>query len=209
MGKTTVADMFRKMGVPVFDADRTVHELLAKGGRAVDAVNRLFPGVVHDGAVDRGMVASRVFGDGEALLRLEAILHPLVQAEQASFLERTRRHHQRLVVLDIPLLFETHGEKACDAVAVVSAPPFVQRQRLLRRPDMTEQRLRRVLARQMPDAEKRRRADFVIRTGQGLALTRRNVRAIVEILRGDGPYLCRKTRGRGRASAKRGQSSAR
>ncbi len=165
MGKTTAAAALRRDGIPVHDADAAVHRLIGKGGVAVAAVEAAFPGVVRDGAVDRHALGRRVFGDPAALARLEAILHPLVQREARRFLARARRDRRRLAVLDIPLLFETGGEARCDAVMVVSAPRRIQRARVLKRPGMTPERLAGIEARQMPDAEKRRRADAVIPTG--------------------------------------------
>lgn len=188
MGKSTAAAMFRRLGIPVFDADDVVHRLLAKGGAAVPAVAAAFPGVVREGRVDHRLLARRVFGQPAALARLEGIVHPLVAEEQQRFLQISARQRWRLVVLDIPLLFETGGEAACDAVAVVTAPPFVQRQRLMQREGMDEERLRSILVRQMPDREKRRRADYLIPSGLGKAVTMRAIRAIVG--------ACRRCRGR-------------
>lgn len=185
MGKSTAAGMFRRLGVPVYDADRAVHRLLARGGGAVAAVEAAFPGVTADGAVDRGRLGSRVFGDERALRRLERILHPRVAAERRRFLAGCRRRRCLLAVLDVPLLFETGGHDACDAVAVVSAPRFLQRARLMRRPGMTEERMLAILSRQMADAEKRRRARWVVPTGLGLAPTARAVRGIVSELRAE------------------------
>ena len=183
MGKSTAAAMFRRLGIPVHDADAAVHRLLARGGRAVAPVEAAFPGVVRDGAVDRGALGRRVFNDQAALRRLEAILHPLVRAAAARFIARARARRQDLVVLDIPLLFETGGEKRCDAVVVVSAPAFVQRARVLARPGMTEARLAQILAQQMPDREKRAKADFVVETGLGKRYTLCRIAEIVSILR--------------------------
>ncbi len=183
MGKSTTAGMFRYLGVPVHDADAAVHRLTGPGGAAVAAVAAEFPDAVRDGAVDRRVLGARVFEDPAALDRLEAILHPLVRAEEKRFLDRHRRRRAPLVVLDVPLLFETGGEARCDAVVVVTAPAFLQRQRALRRPGMTEERLARVLARQMPDAEKRRRADFVVPTGLGRGFALRRVAEIVRLFR--------------------------
>ena len=183
MGKSTAAAMFRRLGVPVYDADRAVHRLLARGGAAVAEIEGAFPGVSVDGAVDRGKLAARVFGDSAALERLERIVHPRVAAERRRFLRAWRRRGCALVVLDIPLLFETAGDKACDAVAVVSAPRFVQEARLLRRPGMDRARIASVTARQMPDAEKRRRADYVVPTGLGRAPTATAIRRIVGEMR--------------------------
>jgi dephospho-CoA kinase len=179
MGKSTAARAFRRLGVPVFDADAAVHALQAKGGRAVRPIAAAFPGSVREGAVDREALRRAVLGDPAALGRLEAIVHPLVRREQERFLARWRGRGARLVVLDIPLLFETRADRrGLDAVLVVSAPAAVQRARVLARPGMTPQRLAAILARQMPDAEKRRRADHVIRTG----LSRHHAQAAVRRL---------------------------
>ena len=183
MGKSTAARMFQRLGVPVFDADACVHALLERGGAGVDPVGRAFPGVVVDGRVNRTALGARVFGDVAALRRLEAILHPRVTAARTAFLRRQARAGRSLVVLDIPLLFETGAERACDAVAVVSAPALVQIQRLLARPGVDAARARAILARQMPDSAKRRRADYVIPTGLGKGHTFSTIRAIVRSIR--------------------------
>ncbi|HWL81714.1 MAG TPA: dephospho-CoA kinase [Roseomonas sp.] len=183
MGKSTAANTFRRLGVPVFDADAAVHRLQGRGGRAVAPIGAAFPGTVQDGMVDREALRRVVLGNPAALNRLEAIVHPLVRAEERRFLGRARRAGRRLVVLDIPLLFETGGEARCDAVVVVSAPPAVQRARVLGRRGMTPERLAAILARQTPDAEKRRRADFVIRTGLSRAHARRAIRRLLERFR--------------------------
>ena len=183
MGKSAAGAMLRRMGLPVHDADRAVHRLLGKGGAAVAAVEAEFPGVTSDGAVDRKRLGARVFGDRPALRRLEAILHPMVRRESEQFVRCNVRRGARLVVLDVPLLFETGREAACDAVIVVTAPRFVQEARVRGRPGMTAERLRAVLAEQMPDAEKRRRADFVVSTGLSKRETLRRLRAIVRLLR--------------------------
>ncbi|MCQ4159788.1 dephospho-CoA kinase [Roseomonas sp. GC11] len=183
MGKSTAAATFRRHGVPVFDADAAVHALQGRGGRAVAPVAAAFPDTVRDGAVEREALRRAVLGNPEALRRLERIIHPLVRAEERRFLARARRAGRRLVVLDIPLLFETKGEARCDAVVVVSAPAAVQRARVLRRGGMTPERLAAILARQTPDAEKRRRADHVIRTGLSLAHARRAIRRLLEFYR--------------------------
>lgn len=184
MGKSTAASMLRRMGVPVHDADATVHALFGPGGKAIAAVAAAFPGVLGaDGAIDRKALGAKVFGDDAALKRLEAIVHPLVRAAERDFLARQRRRRTRLVVLDIPLLFETQGERRCDVVAVVSAPAFLQAARVLARPGMTRQRLDAVLAKQMPDGDKRRRADVVIPTGLGKNPAWRRLRLLVEGLR--------------------------
>ena len=182
MGKSTAAAMFRRMGVPVHDSDASVHRLLGPGGRAVTAVGAAFPGSVDGPAVNRATLGGMVFNNPQALRRLEAILHPLVRLDQQRFLHEARARHVPLVVLDIPLLFETGGERRCDAVAVVTAPPFLQRDRVMARPGMTEKRLRDVLAKQMPDREKRARADFVVPTGLGRRYTLRELSRIVKIL---------------------------
>jgi dephospho-CoA kinase len=183
MGKSTAAAMLRRLGVPVHDADATVHALFAPGGKAVPAIAAAFPGVIRDGAVDRSALGARVFGDDGALRRLEAIVHPLVRAAERDFLARHRRRHTRLVVLDIPLLLETGGDKRCDLVAVVSAPAFLQAARVLARPGMTRARLDAVLAKQMPDGKKRRRADVVIATGLGKGPAFKALKRLVARLR--------------------------
>jgi dephospho-CoA kinase len=167
MGKTTAARMLRGLGIPVHDADGEVHRLLGRGGAAVRAVDAAFPGVRSGKAIDRAALGKIVFADKAALKRLEGILHPLVRQAERRFLAEARRQQQRLVVLDIPLLFETKGKRRCDGVIVVSAPRSIQRARVLARPGMTKERMAAIEARQMPDREKRRRADIVIETGLG------------------------------------------
>jgi dephospho-CoA kinase len=184
MGKSTAAAMLRRLGVPVFDADVAVHRLLAPSGAAVPTVSAAFPGVETDaGGIDRAQLGQRVFADPAALEQLEAILHPLVAAEERRFLARSRARREPLVVLDIPLLFETGAERGCDYVLVVSAPALLQRQRVLRRSGMTEIRFNAILRKQIPDYRKRQRADFVVPTGMGRGLTLRRLKAIVRILR--------------------------
>ena len=183
MGKSTAAGMFSRLGMPVYDADQAVHRLLARGGAAVDPVEALFPGVTRDGAVDREALAHRVFGDEEGLRRLEAILHPLVGQRKTHFLRGAARHRSPMVILDVPLLFETGGQVVCDAVAVVTAPAFVQEQRLLQRPGMNRERIAAILGRQMSDVQKRRLADFIIPTGLGRAVTMCQIKSIVERVR--------------------------
>ena len=168
MGKSTTAAMFREAGVPVYDADAAVHDLYAKGGAAVGPVGEAFPGVVRDGAVDREALRQRVLGNPEALKRLNAIVHPLVGRDRVGFFQAAEAAGADMVVLDIPLLFETGGEANVDAVVVVSAPAEMQRERVLARPGMTPERLDAILAQQMADAEKRARAHFVVDTGRGL-----------------------------------------
>ena len=184
MGKSTAAANFRRLGVPVHDADEVVHGLLARGGAAVEKIARLFPDAVKDGAIDRGYMAGQVFEDPDALERLEMVLHPMVRRDETAFLGAAARRGCRLVVLDVPLLFETGGEARCDAAVVVSCPRFIQEQRVLKRPGMTRERFESILARQMPDAEKRRRADFVVLTGLGRAFGLNQVRNIVTIASG-------------------------
>lgn len=180
MGKTVAAGMFRRLGVPVHDADAAVHRLLGRGGGAVAAVAAAFPGVLRDGAIDRRALGRRVFDDAAALRRLEGMLHPAVRRDQAAFLRRQARQGRTLVVLDVPLLFETGTDADCDAVAVVAAPPFVQAARVLARPGMTPRWLAAIRAQQMTDIEKRRRADYIIPSGLGRRETLRAVRRIIE-----------------------------
>ena len=183
MGKSTTASMFAAEGVPVFDADACVHALYR--GSAVASVEAAFPGVVAEGLVDRVALGRRVMDDPAALTRLEAIVHPLVRAERAAFLARANAAGTQVVVLDIPLLFETGDEAEVDIVVLASAPEAVQKARVLARPGMTEARFAAILAKQMPDAEKRARADVVIETGEGLEAARRQVRAVIASLRAD------------------------
>jgi len=183
MGKSTVAGMLRRLGLPVHDADAAVHGLMEKGGAAVAAVEAAFPGVAEEGRIDRARLAPKVLGDAVALRRLEAILHPLARASAHAFLARQARLRRPLAVLEIPLLFETGGEKLCDAVIVVSAPTSTQRARVLGRGGMTEARFEAILERQLSDAEKRSRADFVVQTGLSKAHALRQVRGIVKLLK--------------------------
>ena len=182
MGKSTTAAMFREAGVPVFDADAAVHALYR--GAAAPLVEAAFPGSVRDGEVDRDLLRQRVLDDAGVLPRLEAIVHPLVRAERTAFLDTARARGARLAVLDIPLLYETGGDRQVDAVAVVSAPEAVQSARVLARPGMTQARFSAILSKQVPDAEKRARARFVIDTGHGLAAARATVERIVAELSG-------------------------
>ena len=182
MGKTTVAAMFADEGVPVFDADATVHRLQGREGALVAEIESHFPGTTGPEGVNRGVLAERVLGEPEALQRLEALVHPAVARERTAFLQANRA--APLVVLDIPLLLEKDGWREVDRIAVVSAPEPVQRARVLARPGMTEEKYERILARQMPDAEKRARADFVIDTACPIEATRDSVRRIVACLSG-------------------------
>ena len=188
MGKSTAAAMLRRMGWPVHDADATVHRLMGKGGKAVAAIEAAFPGVAPQGMVSRPELGRRVFGDVAALRRLEAIIHPLVRAEELAFLRRHARRRTALVVLDIPLLFETGGAARCDKVVTLSCPAFLQAQRVLARPGMGMDRLRAILAQQMADGQKRKRADFVVFSGCGKALTWRTLRRVAaQVLKQSGP----------------------
>jgi dephospho-CoA kinase len=197
MGKSTAAVALRSLRLPVFDADQAVHRLLRPNGAAVGPVRSAFPelGIGTDG-IDRRLLGSRVFGDPAALARLEAILHPLVEVAERRFLAQTCARHAPVAVLDIPLLFETAGDRRCDYVLVVSAPKFLQRQRVLRRPGMTDGRLAAILAQQLPDAEKQRRADFVVPTGLSRGESLRRLRAIVRVLRNARPRRHRRVLGR-------------
>lgn len=178
MGKSTAAKFFAAAGVPVHDSDAAVHALYE--GEAVPLIERAFPGSTANGKVDRVKLAAMVLNDDAALARLEAIVHPLVFASREKFLAEARDRGAPLVVLDVPLLFETGADCRCDAVAVVSAPAEVQRQRALQRPGMTEDKFVAVLRKQMPDAEKRRRADFIIDSSQGFEHTRAQIRDILQ-----------------------------
>ena len=178
MGKSRTAQFFAEAGVPVHDSDAVVHALYQ--GEAAPAIEREFPGTTADGKVDRGKLAAIVVGDAAALSRLEAIVHPLVGAARDRFLADAQTRGAPVVVLDVPLLFETGGERGCDAVVVVSAPPEIQRQRAFERPGMTEEKFAALDAKQTPDAEKRRRADFVLDSSQGFDHARAQVRDILQ-----------------------------
>jgi dephospho-CoA kinase len=179
MGKSTTASMFADAGAVIWNADTAVHRLYARGGAAVGPVGEAFPGVVRDGAVDRNRLAEVLGQDGDGFQRLEAIVHPLVLNGRQADLAAAEARGVRLAVLDIPLLFETGGDAAVDAVVVVTAPAAVQAERVLARSGMTRERFEAILARQMPDAEKRRRADFIIDTSLGLEAARARVEEIV------------------------------
>lgn len=182
MGKSATTAMFAEEGVPVHDADAAVHALYDVGGAAVGPVEAAFPGVVREGRIDRALLGARVVGDPAALARLEAIVHPLVGAAREAFLDHARKLDAPLAVVDIPLLFETGAEDAFDALIVVTAPAEVQRARVLARPGMTAEKFEALLARQTPDAEKRRRADYLIDTGKGLEAARGQVRRLIALL---------------------------
>ena len=184
MGKSTTAAMFAEGGVPVYDADAEVRQLYAPGGAAVGPVEAAFAGVVVAGAVDRNRLAEIVLRDPDALARLNGIVWPFMGAARAAFLRNAEAAGADIVVFDIPLLYETGGEARMDAVVVVSAPIDVQRQRVLDRPNMTETKLDAILAAQMPDADKRAKADFIVDTGAGLEAARAQVARIISTLRG-------------------------
>jgi dephospho-CoA kinase len=177
MGKSVTAQMFRDEGIPVHDADAVVHALYKS--RSAPLVQAAFPGTVKNGEVDRAELSKRVLNNPEAMKQLEAIVHPLVREEEEGFLNAAKTRGSKLVVLDIPLLFETGAEARTDKILVVSADPKVQRNRVLSRPGMTDEKFKAILARQMPDMEKRRRADYVINTGLGLDFARSEVRKII------------------------------
>jgi dephospho-CoA kinase len=183
MGKSTAAKAFRRAGIPVFDADAAVHRLQAPGGAALKPILAGFPGTVQDGTLDRSALRAAVLSNPSALRRLEAIMHPLVRQEEAKFLRAARRRRARIAVLDIPLLFETGGADRVDLVVVVSAPASVQTARVRRRGRMNNAEIAAVLARQMPDAERRRRADRVVRTGLSRHYAQMALRRLLQELR--------------------------
>jgi len=182
MGKSTIAAAFRRARIPVFDADATVHALQTRGGRAVRAISQAFPGAVRNGAVDRAALRAIVIPDPASMRVLERILHPMVRVAERAFLARARRARRPVVVLDIPLLLETGGERRVDLVLVVSAPRSVQRARVRARRRMTEAQIDTIIARQMPDAEKRRRADVIISTGLSRYHALRHLRRLIQDL---------------------------
>lgn len=177
MGKSTTAKLFAEAGVPVYDADATVHRLYE--GEAAPAIEAAFPGTTAGGKVDRALLSARVVHDPEAIKRLEAIVHPMLRAYHQEFLDNAERSGAPVAVVDVPLLYETGGEARVDAVVVVTTSPEVQRQRILARDNMTDEKLDAILARQMPDAEKRKRADFVVDTSHGLDPVRAQIRDIL------------------------------
>ena len=184
MGKSETARMFARLGLPVYDADAAVHKLYAAGGAAVAPIEAAFPGVSKDGAIDRAALSARVLNDRDAMKRLETIIHPLVGQAQMEFLLAAERDGAPMVVLDIPLLFETGGETRVDVTVVVSAPAETQRERVLARPGMTPEKFEAILAKQVPDAEKRAKAHFVVETGLGLEHAFAQTSAIVAALKG-------------------------
>ena len=185
MGKSTAAGVFRRARLPVFDADRTVHRLQAPGGAAVPAIAALVPAAVRDGRIDRAALRAAVIADPDKMRRLERILHPMVRAAQARFLRRARARGCRWAVIDVPLLLEGNGWRLCDLVVVVSAPRAIQLARVRRRRGMKASEAAAIIARQMPDAEKRRRADVVIRTGLSRSHSLRQIRRMLSRLRGE------------------------
>ena len=184
MGKSETAKMFARLGLPVFDADAAVHALYAKGGAAVGPVAAVFPEALKEGAIDRVALSAAVIGKPDAMKRLEAVIHPIVRKDQQSWLVAQHAAGASMVVLDIPLLFESGGRDRVDVVVVVSAPAETQRARVLERPGMSVEKLEVILSKQMPDAEKRQRADFIIDTGRGLDPAFAEVKAVVEALKG-------------------------
>lgn len=180
MGKSTTANMFREAGVPVYDADATVHALYE--GEATALIEKAFPGTTKNDKVDRAILASTVLGNPEAMKKLEAIVHPLVHEKEQDFLKEAKKAGSNLVILDIPLLFETGGKNRVDVIIVVSASEEEQRRRVLAREGMTEEKFEAILARQVPDAEKRKQADFVIDTGKGMQAANDQVKSIIEAL---------------------------
>ena len=182
MGKSTTAHILRRWGFPIFNADAAVHEILKNNEKAIAALTRLFPETLKRGAIDRKLLGQAVFAQPDKLQRLERILHPLVRQAEQSFLQKERRAKARAAILEIPLLFETGGEKRCTLTLCVTAPRAIQKARALSRPDMTEEKLRILLARQMPDAEKRSKADYVLPTGKSVETTEKHLRKLFEKL---------------------------
>ncbi len=180
MGKSTTAQMFRDEGIAVYDADATVHQLYS--GEAAPLIEAAFPNTIRDGTVDRTKLSEYVIGKPENMKKLEAIIHPMVHKQEQEFLQKAETRGDKLVVLDIPLLFETGGKNRVDKIIVVTAPAEVQRQRVLAREGMTEEKFEAILARQVPDSDKREQADFVIDTSEGLNATRERVKHIIGLL---------------------------
>lgn len=183
MGKSTTASMFREAGIPVYDADAAVHAAYDVGGVAVEPVGEAFPGVVRDGRIDREALRQQVLGKPEAMARLNSIVHPLIGRSRAEAFAAAQAAGADMIILDVPLIYETGGEKNMHAVIVVSAPAEMQRERVLAREGMSPERLDAILAQQLPDAEKRARADYVIDTGKGLDAARDQVVAVIADLR--------------------------
>jgi len=183
MGKSETAKMFQRAGVPLFDSDAAVHILMGRNGKAVHLVEQAFPGVLGQDGVDRTALGQRVFSDAAALKKLEAILHPMVAGMRQDFFEQSKAEGHDLVVMDVPLLFETGADAQCDYTVVVTVPPAVQRQRVLARPNMSRQKFEDILSSQMPDAEKRQRADFVVQSDQGISYAEDQVTELIEKIR--------------------------
>lgn len=182
MGKTTASNMLYRRGLPVCDSDLLVHGMLARGGAAVSSVGATFDGVIKNGAVDRAALGKTVFGDVGALKQLEEIIHPLVRIKQAQFIKTCRRQNRVAAILDVPLLYEVETDRICDYTIVVSAPEFIQKQRVMARAGMTSARFTETLARQIPDTEKRKRADFVVPTGLNKRHTLNQLCKIIKML---------------------------
>lgn len=182
MGKSSTAAMFRSLGIPVYDADAAVHELYEAGGAAVGPLSERFEDILKQGAVDRAALRAKVVDDPDAMKDLEAIVHPLVGMSQLNFRQEALESGAHFAVLDIPLLYETGGDKRCDYVAVVSAPAELQKERVLARGEMTEEQFEQIRAKQMSDAEKRARADFIISSAFGFDFARAHVQAITDLL---------------------------
>ncbi len=183
MGKSETAKMFRSLGVPVYDADAAVHAIYAPGGSAVAPIEAAFPGVTNANGVDRDALAKLVLNDPAALKKLEAIVHPLVGLEQQKFLEQAAAENADIIVIDVPLLYETGGQKRVDCVVLVSAPYELQRERVLMRPGMSEEKFQSILAKQVPDAEKRRQADYIIDSSQGIEPAMAQVKDLIPLLK--------------------------
>ena len=182
MGKSTVSTMLSHLNNPLHDADKTVHELMSVNGKAYHEIAKSFPGAIRVNGVDRTKLGQEVFGNSEKLEQLENILHPLVREARNRFIRQQSRYKSKLVILDVPLLYETGGDKDCDKVLVVSAPYFIQKQRALARDDMTQTKFYDILKRQLPDHDKRRRADFIVPTGLGKAYTYRALKRLMRDL---------------------------
>jgi len=183
MGKSETAKMFTSEGVPVFDADAEVHKLQGAGGEALPLIDAAFPGVIVDGHLDRAKLGAVVFSDADSRKKLEAIMHPMVGKARAEFFKEAEKTQAKFVVIDVPLLFEVGGDKACDKIIVVSAPAAVQRERVLARPGMSVQKFEQILAKQTPDADKRAAADYIIETDKGFDHARARVVEIIEELK--------------------------
>ena len=182
MGKSATADMFKGFGVPVFDADAVVHQLQSKDGKAIPYIREAFPGVVRGGVLDRALLGKKVFADKLALKKLESIMHPMVYEDRLAFFRKAEKDGNKLVIIDVPLLFETGGDQDCDHVVVVSAPYDIQKKRVLERSGMTFQKFEDILSKQVPNTVKRQKADFVVETDKGFDHAREQVRSIIKTL---------------------------